>query len=170
MKTWLEHHWIPLGFPHPNIQHLQPLCLETSKPDFSIHLYSVPMTTKNVDFLSYKTSYRQSVDYFMVITVGNNGSVVIVGYLKSLTGIFPGCKCRYSRLSQRLCYSQQKRNLMRMPWKSLVWESAISLRLGCGYILTADSLQPLVDLDYCFLNSSLVCCTGLPVYVLVWPF
>ena len=48
------------------------------------------MTTKNVESLSYMTSYRQSVDYFMVITVGNHGSVVIVGYLRSLTGIFPG--------------------------------------------------------------------------------
>ena len=61
--------------------------------------YSVPMTTKNVGYFSYK----QTVSWLIT---GKNG------YLSSLTGIFPGGKCRYSRLSQRLCYSQQRCRVM----------------------------------------------------------
>ena len=48
--------------------------------------YSVPMTTKNVGYFSYK----QTVSWLIT---GKNG------YLSSLTGIFPGGKWRYSRLS-----------------------------------------------------------------------
>ena len=55
--------------------------------------YSVPMTTKNVGYFSW-------------LITGKNG------YLSSLTGIFPGGKWRYSRLSRRLCYSQQRCRVM----------------------------------------------------------
>ena len=61
--------------------------------------YSVPMTTKNVCYFSYK----QTVSWLIT---GKNG------YLSSLTGIFPGGKWRYSRLSRRLCYSQQRCRVM----------------------------------------------------------
>ena len=61
--------------------------------------YSVPMTTKNVGYFSYK----QTVSWLIT---GKNG------YFRSLTGIFPGGKCRYSRLSRRLCYSQQRCRVM----------------------------------------------------------